>query len=266
MGVVDILRVGLSGLCFLLAYLGYRLIGKEQVRIGSPRRGILRIIQLFIASNLAAGVLCAVSGYVAQRPAPACSQELSGSYVPDSTSFVVDLEQWQPEGKGPVVVTRTDHIRKMTSQDVDYVVPFFTTGSVIGFENLQGSTRPLFVRNGNPDIKGRVQYDYRLPTGHQPAGYTEVVTSKFTYTDGFKNPDKEWWQGRIAFPTKTVVVTIRFADNKRCKDIEVFAIPGDQAAMPITDNPATISNDGRVVQWVGLNQPGNTRIQFTWNW
>ncbi len=209
--IVDILRVGLSGLCFLLAFLAYQLIGKEQERGGSPRRGILRIIQVFIASNLLAGILCAISGYIVRSPVPTCTPELVGSYVPDSVFFIVDLEGWQPEGKGPVVVTRADHVRKITPKNEDYVIPYFTTGDSIRCDPMPGPTRPTFVRNNSPELKGRVQYDYRLPIGHQPAGYSEMVTSKFTFPTGFKNPQKEWWQARIAYPTKN-----RCSDDPLC--------------------------------------------------
>ncbi len=61
-------------------------------------------------------------------------------------------------------------------------------------------------------------------------------------------------------------MTIRFADHKRCKDIAVSLIVGERSPEPITDNPATISYDGRLVHWVGLNQAGQTRIQFDWEW
>src|SRR5438045_1835792 len=110
--ILDILRVGLSGLCFLFAFLAYRLVSQEQARPGAPRRGILTTIHLFIGSNLLAGILCAVSGYMVSAPAVVKRQteSMTGSYLLDYSFFYVDLSRWQPEGKGPVVITRTDYI------------------------------------------------------------------------------------------------------------------------------------------------------------
>jgi hypothetical protein len=267
--VLDILRVGLSGLCFLLAFLAYRLISQEQARSGMPRGAILRSIHVFIVSNLAAGVLCAVSGYLVRAPATVeASAQTTGSYMLDYTFFLVDLTAWQPGGKGAVVVTRTDYIRKMTDKDEDYKLPSFTTGDRIDWEPITSTIRPRFTlrdESETPELKGH-HYDFVLPVGRQPRGYMEQVSSKFTFPTGFKDPVNEWWQAYIGYPTKSVTVTIKFPDQKPCQSIDVSRITGLSKSEKIRDNSATILQDGRAASWTGLNEAGQTRIRFDWRW
>lgn len=66
--VVEILKVGLSGLCFLLSLLAFWLIHREQQRPAAPRKAILRSIYIFMASNLLVAVLVALASYVGPRP------------------------------------------------------------------------------------------------------------------------------------------------------------------------------------------------------
>src|SRR5258708_6791836 len=68
--VLEVLRVGLSGLCFLLSLLAFWLIWREQGRQGSPRKGILRTIYVFMAVNLLTALLVGVAGYLTPHPQP----------------------------------------------------------------------------------------------------------------------------------------------------------------------------------------------------
>lgn len=63
MDPVAILRIGVSGLIFFLSLWSYRLISQEQSRSGSPRKGILRTIYVFLSANLLFALLVAVSGF-----------------------------------------------------------------------------------------------------------------------------------------------------------------------------------------------------------
>ena len=79
--VVEILKVGLSGLCFLLSLLAFWLIHREQQRAAAPRKAILRSIYIFMASNLLVAVLVALASHVgprqvvqAQTPVPPLAQ------------------------------------------------------------------------------------------------------------------------------------------------------------------------------------------------
>ena len=54
--------------------------------------------------------------------------------------------------------------------------------------------------------------------------------------------------------------------NKPCKDLSIYRISGIKAKEAITDVPASISYNGEVVAWTGLNEQGNTRIEFDWQW
>jgi hypothetical protein len=65
--VVEILKVGLSGLCFLLSLLAFWLIHREQQRPAAPRKAILRSIYIFMVSNLLVAVLVALASYVGPR-------------------------------------------------------------------------------------------------------------------------------------------------------------------------------------------------------
>jgi hypothetical protein len=264
--VVDILRVGLSGLCFLLSLLAFWLISREQSRQGSPRERILRATYVFMVANLVAAILVAISGYFTQRPQASSEGALAADrYLVDYTSYLVDLTQWTEKTLGPVVITRTDYVRKVSDTKEDYVIPYFTTGQEITCEPLTFSSRPIFTRTDDPEKKG-VHYDYRLPIGHEPAGHSEMVSSRFTFPSGFRDPQHEWWQASVAYPTKTVVVTIRFPSDKPGKGITISRIEGIKGKEPITDNLPVQSDNGKVAMWVGLNEKGDSRIEFDWDW
>ncbi|WP_156829910.1 peptidoglycan-binding domain-containing protein [Methylovulum miyakonense] len=66
--IVDILQVGLSGLCFLLSVLSFQLIYREQHREANPRKGILHSIYVFMGTNFLVAILVAVSPYFVLTP------------------------------------------------------------------------------------------------------------------------------------------------------------------------------------------------------
>jgi len=219
LNVVEILRVGLGGLCFLLSLLAFWLIWREQGREGAPRKGILRAIYSFMIANLISAILVAFGAqFVPQRQEAIRTKDHleSATYLAEFSSFLVDLTNWTPETLGPVLITRTDSIRKLGDEKQDYVVPFFTTGQDIKFEPLTYSTKPIFVPKDDPDKKGK-HFDYRLPIAREPAGHTETLSTRFTFPNGFRNPEKEWWQASIAYPSRTISVTIRFPPTSRVK-------------------------------------------------
>jgi hypothetical protein len=218
--------------------------------------------------NLLGAVLVAAAGYLGVRSEPALDPDrlTAETYLVDFTSYLVDLTQWTEATHGPVVVTRTDFVRKVSDTTDDYIIPYFTTGASIDCIPITYSSRPRFVGPKNdPDRKG-IHYDYLLPIGHQPRGHNEMVSSQFIFPSGFTNPNKEWWESRVAYPSKTVSVVFRFPPNKPAKRISVSRKRGDEAAQPIDDDFANLSDGGRIVQWVGVDQKGNSRIHFEWDW
>jgi hypothetical protein len=187
------------------------------------------------------------------------------TYLVDYTSYLVDLSQWTETTLGPVVITRTDFVRKVSDVNSNYIIPFFTTGSSIGYKPLTYSSRPKFILKNDPDKKG-VHYDYVLPIGHQPKGYSEKVSTQFTFSNGFKNPSKEWWQARVAYPSRSISVVFRFPPTKPVRIVSASLKRGDEALKEIEDNPPSVSDGGHIATWVGINQKGNHRIQFDWDW
>lgn len=263
--VLEILRLGLSGLLFLLSFLAYRLIDREAGRIGNPRKGILQTIYVFMGVNLLGALLVAFAGYFTPKTVTVIGGLESDNYLVDSTTFLVDFTQWTETTLGPVVVTRTDYVRKVSDTTSDYIVPYFTTGDSIDCKPLAFSSRPRFELKNDPDRKG-IHYDYILPIGHRPKGHSEMVSSQFTFPTGFKDPKKEWWQARVAYPSKTISVVFRFPPTKPAKNLTVSSRRGDEAPKPIHDNFANISDGGLIATWVGINQNSNHRIQFDWEW
>jgi len=261
--VLEILRVGLSGLCFLLSVLAFWLIHLEQGRRGDPRKGILQAIYVFMLLNLVA------SGFVAmassRHPSDNTGVLAADTYLVDYTSYLVDLSKWTPEAKGPVYVTRSDYVNKVSDKHVDYVLPYYTTGDRIDWTPLNYSRKPTFVKKDAPGTTG-THYDYRLHIGDEPAGFSEMVSNQFTFTNGFKDPKSEWWQASAAYPSKVIALVFRFPNNKPCKSMSVFKIAGIRDKEPITENVPVITNEGLLVTWVGLNVEGNSRIEFDWEW
>jgi len=267
LNVLEILRLGLTGLCFLLSLLAFRLINLEQQRSGDPRRGILQAIYTFMTLNLLASCLVVVAGYfVPQQQASASTSALAvDTYLLDHTSYLVDLTRWAPATLGPVVVTRSDYVQKVSNKNEDYVLPYFTTGKSIDWKPLTDSAEQKFFMKNDPGTSG-VHYDYHLFIGKQPAGYSQMVSNQFTFPTGFRNPDHEWWQASAAYPSKVISVVIRFPQDKPCRHVEVSRIAGIKAKELITDNVPVRTDGGQVVTWVGLNVEGNSRIQFDWDW
>lgn len=267
LNILEALRVGLSGLLFLLSVLAFWLIRQEQDRKEDPRKGIIQTIYVFMTVNFLGAILVAFAGYIGPSLLPNKDQDSLGAdtYIVDYTTFFVDLTKWNKATLGPVVITRTDYVRKVSDTKSDYIIPFFTTGDRIDYKPLTYSSQPKFIKKNDPDRKG-INYDYVLPIGHQPKGHSEMVSTQFTFPTGFKNQNKEWWQARVAYPSKTIAVVFRFPSGKPVKNMSVSLKRGDEAAKPIDDNLVSVSDGGRIATWVGINQKGNHRVQFDWNW
>lgn len=267
--VLEILRVGLAGLCFLLSLLAFWLIQREQQRTSAPRKGILRAIHIFMSVNFLTALLVAVAGYlVPQQQVGAMTGELSAkTYLAENLTFLVDLTKWKAEEGGPVEITRSDNILKVSDTRKDYVVPYFTTGDGIRPKFLSHSRQePEFVPD-SPRASAGKHYLYKVSIGEQPKGSTESVETMFTFQNGFQGGANEWWQANVAYPSKIVSVTIRFPDNKPCKKIEVFRVGANSGdKQPIKDNEPLRSNEGTTVMWTGKNIDADTRIEFDWDW
>src|SRR5271165_352434 len=251
LNVLEILRVGLAGLCFLLSLLAFWLIQREQQRPVAPRKGILRAIYVFMSVNFLTAMLVGVAGYFApEQQASASTGGLSAkTYLTENVTFLVDLTKWKEEAHGPVEITRSDNILKVSNTHDDYVVPYFTTGDSISTKFLSHSKQPEFVPNPQPGTSGP-HFLYKVPIGEEPKDFTELVSTTFTFPTGFKDPAKEWWQAYVAYPSKTVSVVIRFPESKPCKKINAFRIVGEGDKIPIKNNQPLISNEGAIVTWV----------------
>jgi hypothetical protein len=235
LNVPEILRVGIAGLGFLLSLLSFWLIQREQQIEGDPRKGILQAIYTFMLVNLVTAALVAASGYLgAQLPNKSAADELGATtYLTDTLSYFVDLTKWTDQTHGPVEITRSDSIRKVSQTRDNYEVPYYTTGTGIDAKFLTHTTEPDF--DGPTEQQGAEgkHYLYKIAIGGQPLGYTEYVSTMFTFPNGFKDPNSEWWQASVAYPSRTVSVVIRFPASKPCKKIRVFKIPGIGNQKPI---------------------------------
>jgi hypothetical protein len=192
--VLEILRVGLSGFCFLLILLAFWLIRLEQQRAGDPRPGIIRIIYVFMAA-IASVILLGGLGYLAQKQTVVSAGTLSSkTYLVENTTFLLDLAQWKAESGGPAIIRRLDFIKKVGDTSEDFVIPSYTSGDSIEWRPLSDTTSATFTETHAPDQSGKNSYEYRLPMGRQPQNHTELASSEFTFSSGFKNPRNEWWK------------------------------------------------------------------------
>ena len=220
--------------------------------------------------NFLTATLVSLAGYFTpsehrQSTAYAEDSLVAETYMVDYIMYLVDLTKWTETTLGPVLITRTDYIRKVSNTTEYYVIPYFTMGQSIDCEPLTYSSKPTFVLKKDPDRKG-IQYDYRLSIGYQPMGHSEIVSSRFTFPSGFADKEKEWWEASVAYPSKTVVVVIRFPADKPSKNISVSRKMGIKGNEPILHNLPSVSDGGRIVTWVGINEKGNSRIHFDWDW
>jgi hypothetical protein len=268
LNILEILRLGLSGLSFMLSLLAFWLIHREQQRAASPRKGILHAIYTFMAVNFLTAVLVAIAGYLGpqQQRSTAIDGLAAKTYLTESLAFLVDLTKWKEDAHGPVEITRTDSIHKVSDTRESYVIPYYTTGNDISAKFLSYSDPPEFVPDDQPGFAGK-HYLYKIRVGDEPAGFTETVSTMFAFQTGFPNPTNEWWQASVAYPSKTISVVIRFPENKPCKKISAFRMQGIRGdKQPLRKNEPLVSNEGAIVTWVGLNIDGNSRIEFDWEW
>lgn len=263
--VVQILRVGLAGLCFLLSLLAFWLIQREQQREGDPRHGILRAIYAFMVINLLAALLV----YFGQRQktAAASGELTSDDYLVDYTSYLFDATKWTPSTTA-VYVTRSDFIRKVSASKKDFIIHYYTTGTKITWESLATtqSIQPTFDGPWQEPGDQKMHYDYHLQIGNEPTNWFGLVSSRFTFLDGFKDAQHEWWLANVAYPARTLSVVFRFPSDKHAKTLKVSNIVGENRQVPITDNPAVSSDGGYTEIWVGVNLEARTRIRFDWDW
>src|SRR5215469_17736827 len=93
--ILEILRLGLAGLCFLLSLLAFWLIYNEQRRESGPRKGVLHAVYAFIALNMVLALGVVASAYLGPRPPAGPPDELHArTYLVAHTWYLVDLTKW----------------------------------------------------------------------------------------------------------------------------------------------------------------------------
>lgn len=271
--VLDILKVGLSGFCFLLALMGFQLLRAEQ-RKESPRPLVLGNIRFFMWMSLALGALVAASPFILSKsPAPSEDIDHAGmAYVSDETTYIVDLSQWKPVPKdsaqrvSPVTVIRRDKIRKVKTAHEDYVLPFYTTGLAIDYQPIRDPAPPRFDEVRAPEDNPRLKaYQYTLPIAAEPIEFTAELVNRFIFWNGFRDP-REWWASAVKYPTIRVTIVFVFPSSKPCRTIEARLRKGQEKEQLLSDNPPSRTDDGLYAFWSGANLKPETRVYFYFDW
>jgi hypothetical protein len=274
MSILDILKVGVSGFCFLLALMGYRLLRAEQMR-PSPREKLLKNIRFFLWMSLALGVLVAVSPLVSStRPsAPEGMDSGGATYVTDETTYVIDFTRWKPVADGvkekvsPVTIMRRDKIRKVKPAHESYVLPFYTTGAAIDYKPIRYPVEPTYEQVSAPEDSPNLKaFQYTLPLDSEPSGFTTELVNRFIFWNGFRDPGKEWWTASVKYPTARLTIIFRFPDEKPCTMIEARLRKGQAKQQLITDNPPSRTDDGLYAFWSGERLAAETRVYFQFSW
>jgi hypothetical protein len=127
--IVEILQVGLPGLCFLLSLFGYSLLRSEQKKV-HPRAIMLRSIRGFNWTSLFVGMLVAAAAFAQSyfvKSGPLPEPEPAGGYIVDQCVFEVDFTEWKPVEtnkiaipSSPVKITRSENLRKNTGENKNY--------------------------------------------------------------------------------------------------------------------------------------------------
>ena len=274
--IVEILQIGLPGLCFLLSLLGYSLLRGEQ-KMERPREIMLKSIRGFNWTSLIVGVLVATAAFVQSyfvRATLLPVQDPTGDYIVDQCVFEVDFRDWTPvepdkidAASSPVRITRSENLRKNTIENKNYLIPFYTTGAKIDCNPLQFPTRPTFQSVQTPgENPMRKDYEFELPIGGQVKGYKTSLMTEFVFWNGFRDTKHEWWAASIKYPTRQIQVTFHFPASKPCKKISVWRKDGISAEVELRDVPAIISQDGAKVVWIGQDFPGDCRVFFKFDW
>jgi len=274
--IVEILQVGLPGLCFLLSLFGYSLLRGEQKK-EQPREIMLKSIRGFNWTSLVVGVLVASAAFAQSyfvKSGPNPVTEPAGDYIVEQCVYEVDFRQWTPVetnkvdiASSPVKVTRSENLRKSTDENKSYLIPFYTTGAKIDCNPLQFPMRPVFQAVQTPgDNPKQKAYQFEIPIGNQVKGYKTSLMTEFIFWNGFRDPEHEWWAASVKYPTKQIQATFQFPTNKPCKSISVWRKDGISAEVELRDTPAIISQDGKKVVWMGENLPGDCRVFFKFDW
>lgn len=274
--VVEILKLGLSGFCFLLAYLSYDLLKKEQAK-EYPRDAILRLIQIFMGFALLLGILVGVLPLFGrggtEPPFPTPTPVVQTDYVLDYTFHKIDLSGFKPVEQSEIQTPRSivfddrvDYLRKTTTADKPFLLPYYTMGLSVECQPLRYSVLPTFSSVINPGEPNKKSYEYSLSIGSNPIGHTEIVMNRFKFTNGFRDPNNEWWIASVKYPTKAVAVLMIFPTNKPCKSINAYRQQGISERGRILDNPPIIANEGKYIYWLGTDEKADSKIQFEWQW
>lgn len=263
--VLEILRLGLSGLCFMFSVLAFWLIQREQKHDGKPRPDILKSIYVFMAINLVSAGLAGGLGYLTQQTGAVAEALSAKTYLVENTTWMVNLTKWTPAMGGPVTVRRSDMVLKVSDAKDDFVLPSYTTGESIGWQNVGSGPLPSFTEVHAADQPGRHVYEYRFPMGSKPRTDIEQFASEFTFHGGFKGENSRWWKGYVGYPSKSVTITLRFPPNRPCQGIRVFLQEGAKSKAPVTNNSPLISENGQVVTWTAVDIGKETRIEFDWD-
>jgi hypothetical protein len=268
--IVEILSVGLSGFCFLLAYFAYLLLRREQA-MREPNPAILNAIKGFQWFALILAVL--VGAVPLFRPSEPLPSRPNSDYLIDATFHRIDLTRFakvdEDDLKTPksyVTMDRTDIIRKNSKKEVPFTLPMYTTGLRMEHTALTNSVVPSFKEVETAKGESKKSFEYSLPIGNDPIDHSEVIHNRFTFVNGFRNSESEWWIATVKYPTTALALYFEFPEGKPCLAMTAYRQLGISPKEQINDNPPTISNNGRNAYWIGANEKPDSRIHFEWKW
>jgi hypothetical protein len=278
--VVEILRFGLTGLCFLFSLLAFYLLQREQ-KIERPRKSILKNIRFFTTLNFISALLVATFSLIAkpQIEGPHKTKIIDAphsDYLINETQYILDFSNWIPipeEGSGtiesPVKMTRIDEIIKLNDHNVDFIIPQYTTGKRIDGHFIQFPS-PIIPEykpiKKAPGESGKAGYQYALAIGKEGRGFETTIKNIFTFVNGFKNTPTEWFAASVRYPTKRIIVEMRFPDGKPAKKVNLYLREGIAERKNIKNPKIEILSRGQIVKWEGKDFPANSRVFFEFDW
>lgn len=249
----------------------------DESKIEQPKRSWASEHKAMIVSAVIGAlgaIIAAVIVIVPSLSKPIVTPEFKDGYVVNYSFYnvlldgfsVVDDSEINDEEKSIVTVSRVDSILKNTADSEDYKLPFYTTGKRMELETQKSSVTVVFEEVENPDENYRRSYELVLPIGKKPMGHNEIMHSRFTFINGFRDETEEWWIASVKYPTKAIGVHVQCPSIKPCKTVRVFRRKGISERQEILENPAFLSKDGLHILWMGNTENPDTRIMFQWTW
>lgn len=183
---------------------------------------------------------------------------------------VIDLRQtFAPSSETYGMVWERFRFQKMSEDCEPITFPYLTWGK--GIEN----TSPLEnckwrkVAPAPGDLLHSDKcWELIIQTPQGPADTVfESGPHGLKFIDAFHGPGQQWWQTRVAYVVRSMIIQILFPADAPCKELSAsWAAPGQNRFAPVLDDKPFVLNDGSMASWHLFRPAMGSFLKIEWKW